>query len=67
MTIKELVAEAQEQNSYDIPYATQTLLMNMSKKLIELVTEYVPITCKTCNHANCNDCDHRLDGWQLGI
>lgn len=67
MTIKELIAEAEEHSSYDIPYGTQVLLLEMAKMLKEIADKYVPIRCNTCSHENCEDCDSRLDGWQLGI
>lgn len=67
MTIKELVTQAQEQKSYDLPYSTQLLLIFMAEKLIELAETYIPRDCETCSHENCIDCDRRLDGWQLGI
>lgn len=41
-------------------------LMAENKMLLAKLKEYVPITCHTCNHENCEDCDRRLDGWQMG-
>ena len=66
MTIKELIVEAKEQSTYDVPYSTAILLIEVAKKLQFLADTYVPRACETCSHENCADCDFRLDGWQLG-
>ena len=65
MHIDEIIKSCIEHSTYDIPYGTQILLKEAAVMLNKL-KQYVPITCSTCNHENCADCDHRLDGWQIG-
>lgn len=65
MHIDELIKNCIEHSDYDIPEMTQIILKQSAIALAKL-KEYVPITCHTCNHENCEDCDSRLDGWQMG-
>ena len=65
MHIDEIIKDCMEHSTYDIPYSTQ-ILLKQSAMLLKKLKEYVPTNCTTCNHENCEDCDSRLDGWQMG-
>ena len=65
MHIDEIIKNCIEHSTYDIPYSTQMLLMQAAEMLKKL-KQYVLQDCTTCNHENCDDCGHRLDGWQMG-
>jgi len=54
------------------PYVTQNGIIRCKNRLIEhlhkhlaATLNWIPTDCRTCNHENCSDCDHRFDGWQL--
>lgn len=65
MNIDEIIKNCIEHSEYDIPEMTQIILKQSAIALIKL-KEYVPQDCRACNHENCEDCDSRLDGWQMG-
>lgn len=62
--VNNLIKECLEHSTYDIPYGTEALLIKCAETIHKLM-QYVPVTCSTCSHENCDDCDHRLDGWQM--
>lgn len=64
MAKHKLIEECIEHSTYDIPESTQLLLKKCAVLINELL-QYVPQDCTTCNHENCEDCDFRLDGWQM--
>ena len=65
MNIDEIIKDCIEHSEYDIPEMTQIILKQSAIALAKL-KEFVPRDCTTCNHENCEDCDSRLDGWQMG-
>ena len=65
MNIDEIIKNCIEHSEYDIPEMTQ-IILKQSAIALEKLKEYVPQDCRTCNHENCEDCDSRLDGWQMG-
>ena len=65
MNIDEIIKGCIEHSEYDIPEMTQIILKQSAIALVKL-KEYVPTNCTTCNHENCEDCDSRFDGWQMG-